>query len=92
MRRLTIALLLIAGTPLVARAQEAIPPAVLQKVKQASVFIKVSLGPLEFSGSGFVVQIDGPTVYLVTNLHVVAKPWARGTRDRAVRTRGTGAA
>lgn len=78
MRCPAIATLLVAATALTVRAQDSIPPEVLQKVKQASVFIKVSLGPLEFSGSGFVVQADGQTVYLVTNEHVVAKPNLEG--------------
>jgi len=89
MRRLALAVLIVAGSALAARAQETIPPDVLQKVKQASVFVKVSLGPLEYSGSGFALQTDGQTVYLVTNDHVVAKPnldafgpWQFGLRGR----------
>jgi S1-C subfamily serine protease len=66
--------LLVAGSASAARAQESIPADVLTKVKKASAFVKVSLGPLEFSGSGFAVQSEGETVYLVTNEHVVAKP------------------
>jgi S1-C subfamily serine protease len=60
------------------RAQESIPADVLTKVKQASVFVKVSLGPLEYSGSAFAVQSECDTVYLVTNEHVVAKPDLEG--------------
>jgi S1-C subfamily serine protease len=57
-----------------ARAQESIAPDVLQKVKQASAFVKVSVGPIESSGSGFVVRTDEQTIYVVTNAHVVARP------------------
>jgi S1-C subfamily serine protease len=78
MRTLAMAAVLVAGTAVAARAQDSISPEVLQKVKQASVFVKVALGPLEFSGSGFAIQADGQTVYLVTNEHVVAKPNLEG--------------
>ena len=71
------------------RAQESIPADVLTKVKKASVFVKVSLGPLEYSGSGFAVQSKGDTVYLVTNEHVVAKPDLEGLGTAAVRASRT---
>jgi len=71
---IAVVLLIAVGAESIAIAQESIPADVLQKVKQASVFVKVSLGPLEYSGSGFVVQVDGESVFLVTNAHVVAKP------------------
>ncbi len=58
----------------IAFPQESIPVDVLQRVKQASVFVKVSVGTLEYSGSGFAVQSDADTVFLVTNAHVVMKP------------------
>lgn len=74
MRAMMIAALLLVALAANSRAQESIPPEVLKKVKQASVFVKVSLGPLESSGSGFAVQTDGETVHIVTNQHVVAKP------------------
>jgi S1-C subfamily serine protease len=78
MPRLLIAAFLAIGAARAVRADDALPPEVLQKVKQASVFIKVTLGPLEFSGSGFVIQTDGQTAYLVTNEHVVGKPNLEG--------------
>jgi S1-C subfamily serine protease len=57
-----------------ASAQDSLSADVLQKLKQAAVFVKVVVGPLNFSGSGFVVTADKDAVYLVTNEHVVAKP------------------
>lgn len=73
-RIIPIAIVLLISLERYATAQESIPPEVLQKVKQASVFVKVSLGPLDYSGSGFVIQVEGDSVFLVTNVHVVAKP------------------
>ena len=70
-------LVILAMGPVI-HAQESIPADVLQKVKSASVFIKVTLGPLESSGSGFVVNTDGDSVLIVTNAHVVAKPDFQG--------------
>jgi S1-C subfamily serine protease len=58
-------------------AQDAIAPEVLQRLKQATAFIKVQAASLDWSGSGFVIHGDGETAYLVTNAHVVSKPnWA----------------
>ena len=39
----------------------------LAVIKPATVFVKIAQG----SGSGFVVRVDGRTVYVVTNHHVV---------------------
>ncbi len=46
----------------------------LEDLKAATVFIKVTAGPLRGSGSGFLIQTDGTTGYLVTNEHVVTPP------------------
>ncbi len=74
MRSAVIAVLLFSGAVAVSRGDDAIPPEILLKVKQAAVFVKVNLGPLDYSGSGFVVHVEDRTLYLVTNAHVVAKP------------------
>lgn len=58
--------------------QEGLAPAVLQLVKDASVFMKVKTGPIEATGSGFVMKGEGNTIYVVTNEHVVAKPQIDG--------------
>jgi S1-C subfamily serine protease len=46
-------------------------PAVLNALKDATVFIKVEAGSLSSSGSGFLVRVDGNTGFIVTNRHVV---------------------
>jgi len=76
MHRAFLPVLVIVGAALTspAQAQNSLPPEVLQRVKQASAFVKVSVGPIGQTGSGFVIQTEGETVYLVTNEHVVAKP------------------
>jgi S1-C subfamily serine protease len=73
-RSLAIAVIFVLGTAFPATAQDPIAPDVLQKLKQAAVFVKVSLGPLDLTGSGFVLQTAGQDVYIATNEHVVAKP------------------
>ena len=73
-RSVAAAFVLMLATESMGRAQESIPTDVLQKVKAASVFIEVTLGPLEYSGSGFVIHAEGDSVLIVTNAHVVAKP------------------
>jgi S1-C subfamily serine protease len=54
-----------------ARGDGPIPPGLLGKLKAATVFIKVSAGPVEASGSGFVLRVDGDLALIVTNNHVV---------------------
>lgn len=51
-----------------------LPPAVLDEVKKATVFVKVETATLAGSGSGFVVKADAGTAYVVTNQHVVTPP------------------
>src|SRR5262249_44234513 len=60
------------------RGDGPIPPALLGKLKAATVFIKVSTGPIEASGSGFVLRVDGNTALVVTNNHVVTPGEKRG--------------
>jgi S1-C subfamily serine protease len=61
-----------------ARGDGPIPPALLGKLKAATVFIKVSAGPVEASGSGFVLRVDGDSALIVTNNHVVSPGEKRG--------------
>jgi hypothetical protein len=74
MCRLWLTSILLAAVAVPARADEQIPAAVLKDLKAATVFVKVRLGPLEASGSGFLMQTDGDRGLLVTNEHVVAPP------------------
>ena len=64
-----------------ARGDGPIPPALLGKLKAATVFIKVSAGAAQATGSGFVLQVDGNTALVVTNDHVAnpSKVGAPGT-------------
>ncbi len=43
----------------------------LDELKAATVFVKVTAGPLHATGSGFVMKVEGNTGYIVTNDHVV---------------------
>jgi S1-C subfamily serine protease len=52
-------------------AQETIPVATLTKIKASTAFVKAKTGPIETSGSGFVIRVDGDTAYVATNHHVV---------------------
>ena len=67
------ALLLISATA-TARADGSLPPETAQRLKEATVYVKVAIGPLTISGSGFVIQSSGDSALIVTNQHVVAKP------------------
>jgi S1-C subfamily serine protease len=51
-----------------------LPAETLAVLKAATVFVKVSIGKLEATGSGFLMKVDGNTGYVVTNDHVVAPP------------------
>src|SRR5438874_10295713 len=45
---------------------------ILNRVKDASVFIQVKLGAnAQASGSGFVIHVGGDDVFVVTNHHVI---------------------
>jgi predicted Zn finger-like uncharacterized protein len=49
----------------------AAPAKGLEDLKAATVYIRVTAGPMRASGSGFLVKVDGNTGYVVTNAHVV---------------------
>src|SRR5258708_3863476 len=67
------------------RADDAIPVDVLNRIKAATVFVKCRVGPLEASGTGFLMQVDGDTALLVTNEHVIAPPKGLGVKLPPVR-------
>jgi S1-C subfamily serine protease len=50
---------------------EGIPPETLEKIKEATVYVKVEASGLSGSGSGFVLKTDGSAALVVTNHHVV---------------------
>lgn len=49
----------------------ALPLQVLSDLKAATAFLKVSTLTRAGQGSGFVVHVDGRTMYLATNFHVI---------------------
>ncbi len=53
------------------RGDDAIPAKTLADIKGATAFIKLKAGPLQATGSGFLIKADGTTGYVVTNHHVV---------------------
>jgi S1-C subfamily serine protease len=57
-----------------AHADESLAPETARRLKEATVYVKVAIGPLALSGSGFVIQSSGDSALIVTNQHVVAKP------------------
>ncbi|QEL16070.1 S1C family serine protease [Limnoglobus roseus] len=71
---------IVAILALPATAQQALPPDQLKKIKAATVFVKVSLGDLAGSGSGFVVQATKDYGLIVTNYHVIEPPTPRQGR------------
>lgn len=52
-------------------ADDSLPAAVLDRIKQATVYIRVQATNLSGAGSGFLIKADGKSAYLVTNHHVV---------------------
>lgn len=54
-----------------ASADETLTAESLNKLKAATVFIKVEAGKERASGSGFVIRTEGRTAYVVTNHHVI---------------------
>lgn len=57
-----------------AHADESLAPETARRLKEATVYVKVAVGPLSMSGSGFVIQSAGDSALIVTNQHVVTKP------------------
>ncbi len=72
-RSIRAALLLISATA-AARADEPLAPETARRLKEATVYVKVAIGPLTISGSGFVIQSQGDSALVVTNQHVIVKP------------------
>ncbi|HOX07346.1 MAG TPA: trypsin-like peptidase domain-containing protein [Planctomycetota bacterium] len=67
-----------------ARGGEAIPEGMLQKLKDATAFIKVESVRGRSSGSGFVMSSAGGVGYLVTNAHVVQPAGRNATSIKVV--------
>ncbi len=71
MRRLSFAVVCLAWLPVAAQAEESLSPNLVTAVKAATVFVKIRTPDIAGSGSGFVVESEGNTAYIVTNCHVV---------------------
>ncbi len=54
-----------------ARGDDAIPIETLKAIKAATVFVKTEIGRSGYTGSGFVMKVDGDSILVVTNDHVV---------------------
>ncbi len=54
----------------------------VQQIKDATVYVKVRAGAAGGSGSGFVMRVEGQTVYIATNHHVV-NPHLEGSEEEA---------
>jgi len=64
-----------------ASGQEAIPEQTLQSLKDATVFVRVTMGSESGSGSGFLIGTQDEFAFIITNEHVVRK---RGQAKRVV--------
>ena len=62
-----------------ANAQEAISETMLESLKAATVFVRVDMGHVGGTGSGFLINKKGDYAYIVTNEHVVRRE-GRGRR------------
>src|SRR5205823_4978235 len=69
--RFARALLLLLLMASLAWAEGGLPRDVLKSLKSATVFVKVEIGKLSTTGSGFVLKTDKDTAYIITNHHVV---------------------
>ncbi len=66
-------LLLVLATASI-RADESLAPETARRFKEATVYVKVDIGPLALMGTGFVIQSTGDSALIVTNQHVITKP------------------
>jgi hypothetical protein len=69
-----LALVVALVAPVMALADDGIPPEVLADLKAATVFVKVKYGRVQGSGSGFLMMANKDTALIVTNNHVVEPP------------------
>lgn len=94
MRIHIIAIVVLLGLAATGRGQT-IEKQVLDQAKDATVFIKVKAGPVQGSGTGFVMKVTGDTVLVMTNRHVISHavedvPQGVKTEVTAVFRSGTG--
>lgn len=70
--------------------QDQLSRPVLERIKEATVFVKVEAGRLQMTGSGFLFKMDGPTGFVATNHHVVTPPPSIKTPARVSLVFGSG--
>ncbi|HEY4262327.1 MAG TPA: trypsin-like peptidase domain-containing protein, partial [Schlesneria sp.] len=63
-----------ATTPPANQNPDGLPMDLIRGLKESTVYIKTKIGPIEMSGSGFVMEVTGDSALIVTNEHVIAKP------------------
>lgn len=59
------------GSPYSSQPTEA-PAELIRRIKDATVYIKVSDGKSRSSGSGFVIRVEGDRILIGTNRHVIS--------------------
>jgi S1-C subfamily serine protease len=74
MRRLSIAALVLVLPAASAFGQESLPAGVIAEIKASTVLVRARSSAGESSGSGFVIRVEGGSVYIATNHHVVNLP------------------
>jgi S1-C subfamily serine protease len=80
MRRFLASWLLVTLSVVALPAQAQIPAEVLKDIKAATVFVKVRTDQGASSGSGFLMQVDGDSAFIVTNEHVVGGKKSSGNK------------
>src|SRR5487761_1441284 len=63
-------------------ADEGIPAKTLEKLKAATVYVKVEGKQGTATGSGFLIRVDGESGLVATNHHVIAEVRRRFTPQR----------
>src|SRR5258708_5033355 len=74
LRHAILAWLGLAFVSVVAPGDDALSPNTLQRLKDATVYIKTEIGPIAMTGSGFVIDVTNDAALIATNHHVIAKP------------------
>ena len=73
LRRLLICLCVLVPFQSIGRCDdESLPPAMVDKVKRAAVYIQVQAPTWKGTGSGFVIAVKDDTALIATNYHVLA--------------------
>jgi serine protease Do len=67
-------LLILGGAFSTSRAEESLPAEMIQRLKDATTYIKTDVGSALLTGSGFVIDVQEDVVLVATNKHVISKP------------------